>query len=305
LDILAEVQERYVAVQANDELLSVLGERVTIIDRLLQVARSRLNLGEGTRLDVLSLEAQRVELQTELAERGLERRDERLRLARLIGEPSSAADWSLTPWGDQPQVMLSESDWVEVALQKRPEVQQQIFKLAGLGEEARLSGFAWAEGAEAGIEGERDDGDWAIGPSVSVPLPIFDTGQARRARSQAALVEARHDLTNIRRGIIEEVRRAHAAVAASRENFGLVRNELVPAAQRRLDQAESQFRAGQTDITALLQAEQDLRGARSRQVEFERRSSESYIRLQRAVGGPAVMGAMSAATQPSTQPSVP
>jgi outer membrane protein TolC len=55
---------------------------------------------------------------------------------------------------------------------------------------------------------------------------------------------------------------------------------------RLLAQAEAQYKAGQTDITSLFLAEQDLRAARARTIELERRASEALIRLERSAGGP-------------------
>lgn len=304
LDVLAEVQARYAAVQSDDELLGVLADRVKIIDRLLDVARSRLAVGEGTRLDVLSLEAQRVELQAELAESHLERQDDRLRLARLMGEPSSSAEWQLTPWEPAVIPSASESRWVELGLENRPEVHRQRFELAALGQELKLTRFGSLDGAEVGVDAERGEGDWSIGPSITTPLPVFDFGQAQRDRARAAVVEARHNLTRVRRQIVEETRRAYAAFSVSRENLERVQKELIPLAQRRLEQAEAQFRGGQTDITGLLQAEQELRAARTRLVELERRNTEALIRLQRAVGGPSVIaGESKTAGSPSTRKS--
>ena len=92
---------------------------------------------------------------------------------------------------------------------------------------------------------------------------------------------------------------------ATTENLNRVRKELIPLAQQRQEQAEAQFQGGQTDITGLLQAEEDSRAARTRLVELERRNSEALIRLQRAVGGPVAWSKAIAATPttaPATQP---
>lgn len=305
LDVLAEVQTNYLAIQANDQLLKVLEERQRIIDRLLQVARTRLDAGEGTRLDSLSLQSQQVELRTEIAERQLERREARLVLARLIGQPSGAVDWQVQPWTANTLPAGSERSWIATALTFRPELQKQRYELAALGAERKLSGFALFDGAEVAVEAERTDGEWSVGPGASVPVPIFDWGQARRDKADAAISEASHQLTQLRRQIVEEVRREHGVYLATAENLDRVRKELIPLARQRQEQAEAQFQGGQTDITGLLQAEEESRAARTRQVELERRNGEALIRLRRAVGGPKVATMASTpypATAPTTQP---
>jgi outer membrane protein TolC len=183
-------------------------------------------------------------------------------------------------------------------------VQAKQWELTAREEELAQARFAPFDGTSVGVASERQDG-WSAGPSIEMPLPLFDMGQGRRAAAEASVAGARHELTQARRAVIEEVRQAHATLLASEGNLDRVRTELIPLQQRRLDQAEAQYRAGQTDITTLFLAEQELRAARAKQVELERRTSESLIRLQRAVGGPGVVASQNLAgptTAPSSSP---
>ena len=49
--------------------------------------------------------------------------------------------------------------------------------------------------AAAGLDTERDS-DWSLGPSIALPLPIFDSGEARRAKARAQAIAARQRLTH-------------------------------------------------------------------------------------------------------------
>jgi outer membrane protein TolC len=300
LDVLTEVRETYVAVQTLDALVTVLQERVGIIDRLLELARSRVRNGFGTPLDVLTLEAQRLELETEVADLELERREARLTLTRLIGEPSGAMQWRVETPEANPPISAPESRWIALALEHRPEVQAAQYEMESLGAEFKLTRFAPFDGGEVGIDAERDDGDWTIGPAASVPIPLFDFGQARRERARAAVIEARHKLTAARRLVVQETRQAHGAFTASLANLERVRGRLVPLLENRLAQAESQFKAGRTDVTGLLLAEQELRAGQTRSVELQRSNTEALIRLQRAVGGPGIFASLE--SEPTTVP---
>ena len=62
----------------------------------------------------------RVELEVEIADTRLRQQEERLRLARLIGEPSSAAVWTLDEWVSPGMTAGTEQVWVEAALQREP-----------------------------------------------------------------------------------------------------------------------------------------------------------------------------------------
>ncbi|HLQ37033.1 MAG TPA: TolC family protein [Planctomycetota bacterium] len=300
LDVLAEVQGTYAAAQASDQLLPLLTNRLFLLGQLVELARLRARSGEGAAADVITLDAQRVELEVEVAAAHLEQRDNRLHLARLVGEPSAAAVWPLEPWQAPPAVAdRDESGCIQSGLARRPEVQSAVWQLAALDDDPALSPLSPLLDASLGAAAQRD-GDWTVGPALSSPLPLFDTGAAQRARVTAAQIEARHDLTAVRRKVVEEVRLAWQALADNLTNLARVQQQLVPLQQQRREVAEFSYRAGQTDVTALLLAEQDLRQAQVKAIETERQTTLAMVRLQRAVGGPGAFaaGAPESAAEP-------
>lgn len=294
IDVASEVQERYATAQASAEVVPLLRDRMVLLERLAAVAKSRLDAGEGTRSDLVTLQSQRVELQVEIDQAVLSEREERLRLARLIGEPSSTASWSLDAWTVPGNDLQPESRWVDAALLRRPEIQAVTWKLRALGDDEAIARLLPWEGASVSVDAQRDD-KWFAGPSVSTPLPIFDMGQAKRARVTAEQLEARHELTLTRRKVVEDVRVAYQTMTASNANLARIRDELIPLQQQRRTLAEDAYRAGQSDVTALFLAEQDLRLTQSKAIEVERQAVTAFVRLQRAVGGPGVASPLMAA----------
>jgi outer membrane protein TolC len=256
---------------------------------------------------MVTLQAQLVELKVEIDQALMDERDERVRLARLIGTPSSPATWTLEPWTAPSHDLASESHWIDQALTHRPEVQSITWKLRALSDDEALARLMPWDGASAGVDLQRDDRLFA-GPSLSTPIPVLDTGQARRVRVTSEQLEARHELTRARRKAVEEVRLAYQALSASTANLNRIRTELLPLQQSRRELAESSYRAGQSDVTAVFLAEQDLRAARAKAVEAERHAGIAMIRLQRAVGGIGVAASLhgaAQATDPASQPRMP
>lgn len=304
LDVLAEVQSRYAAAQAFDALLPVLRERAKLLARLRDIAESRLRAGEGIRLDVTTLRAQEVELEVEIAERLLEQREARLELARLIGRPSDAAAWALEPGPASPRASMAEAGeeaWVGVALEHRPEIQARVWELAALGVEVRLAQWAILDGAEAGLDSEHD-GRWSVGPETALPLPLFDWGQASRDAARARRAEAAHELTQARRTVVEEVRRALTAYESSRHTAARASEAWLPLLEQRQREAEAVYRAGHSDVIPVILATQDLHAGRARLIESQRRAAEALIRLHRAAGGAGHAPATASTSQPANQP---
>lgn len=303
LEVLSEVQEAYAEVQSVEAKLLVLEQRQQIVQRLPDLANTRLRAGEGIRLDVLTLESQRLALAVETTTLRLERTEERLVLARLIGEPSGPADWQLSVWQEPPPMRATEKAWTNAALKYRPEIRARTWDLAAPGYEVKLTRLAPFEGNEAGAHAEHDL-SWDIGPTVTLPIPTFDWGQAKRAKAIAQQIEARHQLLQLQRQVIEEVRRAYAVYAQSRQAPYQARNELLPLQQKRREQAELAYKAGEADLTTLLLAESDLQETRAKLVELQEKVTVAMIRLRRAVGGAGVAAdveAMLPATAPTTR----
>jgi outer membrane protein TolC len=287
LDVIAGAEEAYDAAQSLDAQVAVLADRRATFDRLLSVAQARLQAGEGTRLDVTAAQGERLAVDAQLAERDLQRRTRRLALARLIGRPSDPAQWQLDPWQPPASVSTEETAWVNAALANRPEIQARRWALAAAGDEAALAGSDVWKGLDAGAEFERDV-TWSGGPSVTTPVPLFDWGQAARAKAKAAQVQARHELTKARRVVVEETRSALATLVTSQAALARVRSELVPLQQQRRQQAEALYRAGEADLTSLLVAEQGVQDAREREVLLGETAASALAKLHRAVGGRAV-----------------
>jgi cobalt-zinc-cadmium efflux system outer membrane protein len=297
LDLVLDVQQRYAAVQSLEAQRLNLEARRELVTRLLESARARVRAGESSRLDVLPLDTARLQIDAEVQEVQAELTDQRLALARLLGSPSGDAQWKLTPWGPPDLAEPNEQAWINAALENRPEVQALRWELAALDDDAASAGWPLLEGAEAGVDSERDDGTWSVGPSVSTPLPILDWGQARRDKATALQIEARHKLVQTQREVIEQVRRALASVRMNRQSLEIVRAQLIPLLERRHDQTSQAYQVGETNITLVLLAEQELQEARAKAIAIERKLATAYAGLYRAAGG-----AMAVSIPPTTQP---
>jgi outer membrane protein TolC len=109
--------------------------------------------------------------------------------------------------------------------------------------------------------------------------------------------------------VVQEVRVAFQTLRASSSNLARIRDELIPLQQQRRQFAEDSYRAGQTDVTALFLAEQDLRVAQAQAIAVEEQAAGALVRLQRAVGGRHVAGSFAASAPTSSdltiQPTVP
>ena len=285
-DVIADTEKSYHTANALRQEVALIEQGAGHIARLLQIAQHRLDAGEGTRLNVATLEARRAEIRIDLRERRLKLAQERLALARLLGQPSGDTDWQQSTPLPVAAPAWPEADWLAVALHNRPEIQADRWQLAALEDGRALARLALIESSAVGLDAERE-GDWSLGPSLAVPLPLFDWGQARRAKARALAIAARHRLTQTVRQTVQEVRQAHAAQANLAAAARQARGQLTPHQQQRVDLARAVYESGQSGITPLLLAELDVQKAQLRTVQLELRAALASSELRRASGGAA------------------
>lgn len=285
LDVVSETRTAYLAAQSAAARRPSLDQRLDLLRRLRDVHRESLREREGLPSDVTALEAEIASIELDLAELDAEGLRARIDLAHRIGRPSDAGSWTLGAWPNLPPAAGEARPWIDRALARRPEVRAIGWELAALGEErALISTWPW-EGASAGAEVEYDEG-LAAGPSVEIPLRLFDPSGPRTAAIVAAEAELRHRAVEVRRSVIRDIRQALADEAAAHRALDLLDRGLLPLLERRREQIDAAKGAGEVEITILLLADRELQDARARRVELEQRVLDARIRLERAAGGP-------------------
>jgi outer membrane protein TolC len=167
----------------------------------IEAARHRLAAGEGA-LELRAAEAAETEA--------------RLELARLMGV-DAAGDWQAAGPDADPPEEEDEAPEIEAA-------RAASLELAALAAERRAAesrrgraGAAALEGAEAGAEADREDGDWDGGPAVTVPLPLPGRTRAESLRTEAELLRLdeaeRAENLNLTTALARETGRREAARA--------------------------------------------------------------------------------------------
>jgi cobalt-zinc-cadmium efflux system outer membrane protein len=268
------------------------------------VSAKRVAAGEGMKLDVLSVDAQLAQLTVDSSDLESRRIEQRMALARLIGQPRGAADWKLDSWREPANAQGDESAWVDAALLNRPEVQSKRWELASLRDEVDLTKYEPFAGDSVGAHGEHDP-KWRVGPDITSPVPIFDMGQAARAKAEAEASAAMQELAQQRLEVIEDVRRDYQSYKVARGALGAARDQLLPLVQQERRQAELAYQSGDADFTTLLLSETSLDQTMQSIVDLQEKVTLARIRLERSAGGGGVAGAVEGAaptTTPTTAP---
>jgi outer membrane protein, heavy metal efflux system len=162
---------------------------------------------------------------------------------------------------------------------------------------------------------EKDtDGALTVGPSIEVPLPIFNQGQPAIAAAQARLRQGQKRYAALAVKVRSQVRRARDDVTAARDLAEYYGRVVVPLRHQIVQQSQLQLNAMQVGVFELLRAKQAEIDAGREYVEALRDYWVARAELDRAAGGrveptlpttrPAAPGPEST-TQPATDEAVP
>src|SRR5213078_4030543 len=157
--------------------------------------------------------------------------------------------------------------------------------------EARARGIARAEailqGAEIGAhyEHEIEGGLHSIGPSVNVPIPIFNQGQPASARASAKIRQAEQRYLALAADIRSDVRAARDKMLLSRRQVEYFKSTALPTRTRVTEESQLEYNAMQIGPFQLLQAKQEEVKTGAESVEALRDYWVARSELERAVGG--------------------
>jgi outer membrane protein len=296
-DLLVAAAESYFAVLAAREVVRIGEQAVVRAERHLELARKRLDLGEGVVTDRLRAEVNLAEVESDLVGFRKALADARDRVKRLAGRPLAAVP---APVDSLPEIEGSIEDLVAEALGARLELEQDRLEVRAANEDVRekkgrFLPALYAAGSYygSGEEVTAQETGWQAGLVLEIPIyqraaRFYHLKESRSALRQAALKSVGRA-----KDISLEVSRLANAMEAASVRIGTLRKQAELASEN-VRLAEKRFSVGLADSletvdaqTSLLQAEVGLTAER---LLFE----VAKLRLAKALGRdlfPAVKGA--------------
>src|SRR5438477_4399981 len=189
----AEVRAAFYEHQGDQQLVDLRKTVAEATERSAETALKMKEAGNLRNLDLATEQASHAQAKIELAKAQSEAVQTREKLNKLMGAFGDQTNWTVAP-------RLPEIPGNDISLsQLESRAIQQRLDLAAARQEfiaqARSLGIARADAilqqAEFGAHYEREiSGEYAVGPSVNVPIPIFNQGQAAFARGGAKMRQA-------------------------------------------------------------------------------------------------------------------
>ena len=284
----AEVRAAFYEHQGDQQLVDL---RKTVADATERSAETALKMHEAGNLrdlDLASEQATHAQAKIDLAKAQANAVQSREKLNKLMGAFGAQTNWTVASrLSELPGNEVSTAQLESRAIQQRLDLaaaRQQFIA------EARTRGIARAEailqGAQIGSHYEHEiEPRHSTGPSVSVPIPIFNQGQPASARASAKMRQAEQRYLALAADIRSDVRAARDKMLLSRRQVEYFKSTALPTRTRVTEESQLEYNAMQIGPFQLLQAKQEEVKTGADSVEALRDYWVARAELEKAVGG--------------------
>ena len=288
LKTIAEVRVAFYENQGNQQLSDLAGSVAQATAASAEAALQLRQAGNTRSLDLANEQALNVQAKIDFAKAQSAGIESREKLTRVLGVWGAGTEWKVAPRLPDPP----ENEIRAGGLESRAIAQR--LDLAALKQEtlteARKLGVARfdviAQGFELGGHFEREtDGASSTGPSIILPIPLFNFGQAAKARSEAKVRQSQQRYLALAVQIRSEVRSARDRMLLARERVNYLQSTAMPLRRRVVEESQLQYNAMQVSLFDLLRAKQDEVTAGREYVEALRDYWVARAELEKAVGG--------------------
>ena len=284
----AEVRAAFYEHQGDQQLVDL---RKTVADATERSAETALKMHEAGNLrdlDLASEQATHAQAKIDLAKAQTSAVGSREKLNKLMGAFGTQTSWTVTSrLPELPANDVSISRLESRAIEQRLDLAAARQQLIA---EARARGIAPAEAifqrAEIGSHYEHEiEPRHSTGPSISVPIPIFNQGQPASARANARMRQAEQRYLALAAEIRSDVRATRDKMLLARRQVDYFKSTALPMRTRVTEESQLQYNAMQIGPFQLLQAKQEEVKTGADSVEALRGYWVARAELEKAVGG--------------------
>ena len=265
--VFTDTAKAFVALRAAQERMTLAEGIVTVSRTMADTAGERVRLGKASPLEEMKARVELGNVRIELEEARQAVPAARKRLAALWGSSHpqferAEAEFDVSgtiPTADELTTLLAQNPDV-ARWAAEMEHRQAVLRL----ERARaIPDLALAGGWKRQGDTGRDGGIL----NAAIPLPIFDRNQGGIREAEYGVAKARADRQAAQSRAYSELAEAYQALATAHAQALILKNDVLPEAQKAFDASLEGYRQGKFGYLDVLDAQRTLFGARSQYVQ--------------------------------------
>lgn len=279
----AEVRADYYTLQAAQQALA---QQRTIAEAAQASAELALRQHDAGNISDLELENQQAIYEQAKLELARVELDEIQARERLLADLGVLGTLPLTLPPQAAPTAEPAEDELEAALENRLDLSLARAEIEAARRALPLArSETWDELAVGAVHEHEAEGEDSTGPSLSLPIPIFDRGRAGRTRAAANLRRAEQRLHALTVTARSEARAARERLLEAKARAEYLRDVVVPRRQRILQLTQLEYNAMLIGVYDLIRARQGLADALREQVVAVRDYWLAKTALETAMSG--------------------
>jgi outer membrane protein, heavy metal efflux system len=267
INFAGEVRTRYFDLLAARKVLARQETILKTQEAAAELARRQHDSGNISDLDLENEQARYEQVKLDHARAALDELQARELLTARLGLVQRAELMLPDEFPQPPDAEMTDEEVATQVTARRLDIRMARREIDAAQAALGLARTAALEGIEVGGHLEREpEGTKTSGPSVEVPIPIFDRGAAHKTRARAMLRQAQQRLAALTATARAEGRAARERLLEARSRATYLREIVIPRRDRILKLTQLEYNAMQRGVFQLLEARRSLVDAQREEV---------------------------------------
>lgn len=285
LGLVRDVYIAFAEVDKTMEQLIVLDGEANLDAEIAQIASSRLEAGDISKLEETAFQLAASEARETAVNARRDMEKQKIRFLTLLGLIPEQLDILIDPAPVQLSVFPEKEQLIKTALAFRPDMRaaELEIEIAGkrLGWERSkiLNLTAMLDANAQGKEG------FEMGPGGQLVIPLFDFNQGGRKRARTEMQRAANHYIYVQQSILKEVLETYQDYLAAQEVYTMLSEEIIPKAEQTVENGELAYLSGEISYLEFLEFKRQLLNARLRFLEAKAEVRKKIAALHYGIGG--------------------
>jgi cobalt-zinc-cadmium efflux system outer membrane protein len=259
-NLLFNLRSAFVTILQQKEVLRVTKDNLAYYDRLLNVSRDRFKAGDIAKVDLVRLELQRVQFESDVQTALVNLRTAKISLLMLLNDRTPIEGFDVSGPFDFSEQISPLEEFRTMAMDTRPDLKAAVESIEKAKTDHRLAEANGSTDPTFGVDFARNPPiPVYVGVNVSIPLRIFDRNQGEKLKTQL-------DITHNERlrdaNVAQVFNDVDSAYATLESNLTLLRPYKAAYLQQAVevrDTVSFAYQHGGASLLDFLQAQQDYR----------------------------------------------
>jgi cobalt-zinc-cadmium efflux system outer membrane protein len=259
-NLLFNLRSAFVTILQQKAVLAVTRDNLAYYDRLLNVSRDRFKAGDIAKVDLVRLELQRVQFESDVQTALVNLRTAKITLLMLLNDRTAVEKFDVSGPFDFSEQISPLEEFRTIAMDTRPDLKAAVESIEKAKTDHRLAEANGSTDPTFGVDFARNPPiPVYLGVNVNIPLRIFDRNQGEKLKTQ---LDIAHNERLRDANVAQVFNDVDSAYATLESNLTLLRPYKASYLQQAVevrDTVSFAYQHGGASLLDFLQAQQDYR----------------------------------------------